>query len=335
MSVIGKIDCGELAMIQGQMDSLWTDSIARKDYEADAEAAKAIMENQTVNFTELTGRKDRVLSVEWQQKCGITTQSCSDDCNIGGSDVTPICKEYEIMCLQETEFKVSERVYRTRTIDEQEAIAKNILLHMKAMDEWLAKYIVTGLLAYSGENKFTGGIGTVAGDTTSIAAANWDDNIWGYLNRVIRGNKFKNPFVITGDNLFQLLFNRYYERADADGKGNFAKIGTIGKIYQDPENIEAVAQKTTFLVNHGSVAFLNKPWNPVGIVNAELKAGQYLLWSEKSRNIPDLYYDMIRKDTCSGNDFHKAFKIQLHGNFVLNPQPCDDGITGALKFLCV
>lgn len=334
MSVIGKIDCGELAMIQGQMDKLWTDAIANIDFIADVEAAKAIMENQTVNFTELTGKKDRVLSVEWQQKCSITTQSCSDDCNIAGSDVTPICKEYEIKCLQETEFKVSERVYRKRTIDEQEAIAKNMLLHMKAMDEWLAKYIVTGLLIYAGVNKFTGGIGTVVGDTTSISAANWDDNIWGYFNRVARGNKFKNPFMITGDNLFQLLFNRFYEEADADGKGSFAKIGTIGKIYQDPENIEDIAQKTTFLINHGSLAFLNKAWNPVGMVNAELKAGQYLLWSEESRNIPGIYYDIIRKDTCSSNDFHKAFKIKLHGKFVRNPEPCDTDITGVLKFLC-
>jgi len=335
MSEIFDVDCGYLATIQAMADRLWTDPIQNIDYIADVEAAKAVLENQSVNFTELQGRKKRSISLEWLTKCDITTQSCSDDCTITGEDATPVCKEYEIECLRETTFKVPERAYRERTVEMQESIAKNLLLHKVAMDEWAAQYIVTGLLASSGLNAFTGGIGTVAGPITTINAAYWDDQIWGYFNRVIRGNKFKSPYMLTGDNLYQLIFNRMHESATEAGKAGMAKIGSIRAIYQDPENVEVIAPGSTFLIHKTAVAMITKAWYPLGAVNAEKRAGVYWMWSEASNNIPGLFYDVIMQESCSDNDFHQAFKIQLHGLFALNPYPCDANNTGVLRFTCV
>lgn len=334
MSQIAEIDCGYLAIIQAMADRIWVDPIANIDVIADVESAKAVLENQRVNFTEITGRKKRAIAVEWQQKCDVTTTDCSDDCTITGDDVEPVCKEYEIECLQETSFKVPERAYRERTIEMQEAIAKNLLLHKKALDEWIAQYILTGLVANAGVNAFTGGVGTVAGNTTTIPANFWDDTIWGYFNRVVRGNKFKNPYLITGDNLYQYLFNRQHETMTEAGKAAMAKVGTIRKIYLDPENVETIAAGTTFLLHQTAAAFLNKAWNPLGAARAEQKAGNYWLWSEPSMNIPGIYYDIVMKQTCESNDFYQAFKVQLHGAFAVNPYPCDEDNTGILTFEC-
>jgi hypothetical protein len=322
-------------MIQGQMDALWTDPMANIDLIADVESAKAVLTNQSVNMTELLGRKKRVLSLEWLQKCDISTTYCTDDCSISGTDVEPICKEYEIECLQETSFQVGDRVFRERTIDQSQAIAKKMLLHMKAMDEWVAQYILTGLLGNAGVNQFTGGIGNVVGNTTLIAPAFWDDNIWGYFNRVIRGNKFKGTYMVTGDNLYQLLFNRKLEAANDNGKGGFAKIGTISQIWQDPENVEVIAPLTSFLIHKTAAAFVSKAWYPEGMMNAMPKVGgEYLLWSEQSRNIPGVYYDVMRQEACYDNDFTEAYKIQLHGLFAVNPYPCEEDQTGILTFEC-
>lgn len=334
MSVIGSIDCGYLAMVQGQMDRIWTDPIQNVDLMADVEVAKAVLQNQSVNFTDITGRKKRAISVEWLQKCTVETTDCSDDCDIDGDDVEPQCKEYDIECLQETSFKVAERVYRERTVEKSQAVAMNMLLHMKAMDEYVAQYIAAQILANAGVNQFTGGVGTVAGAVTTISAAYWDDQIWGYFNRVIRGNKFKSPYLVTGDNLYQLLFNRQFETGTAADKGGLRKIGTINNIYLDPENIEAIAPGNTFLIHKTAAAFVNKAWNPVGMMNAERKAGVYSLWSEPSRNIPGIYYDIVAKEACDSNDFTEAYKIQLHGLFAMNPYPCNDDVTGILAFEC-
>lgn len=334
MSVIGSIDCGYLATIQAMMDRIWVDPIQNIDLIADVESARAVLENQQVNFTEITGRKKRTMSLEWQTKCDVETTDCSDDCDITGEDVTPECKEYEIECLQETTFQVPERVYRERTIDMQESIARNMLLHKKALDEWLAQYILTGLLAGAGTNAFTGGVGAPGGNPTNIPANFWDDTIWGYFNIVTRYNKFRSPYLITGDNLFQYLFNRVHETATEAGRAAMAKVGTIRAIYQDPENVEVIAPGSTFLIHKTAVAFVNKAWYPLGAVNAERRAGVYWMWSEPSNNIPGIYYDIIMKEACDDNDFTQAYKVQLHGLFAVNPYPCDETNTGILVFEC-
>jgi len=333
MSQIATIDCGYLATIQGMADALWTDPIQKIDYEADVESAKAVLENQSVNFTEITGSKKRKISLEWQSKCDITTTECDDDCDIYGEDIDPVCKEYEIECLQETTFRVPERAYRERTIEQATSIAKNLLLHKLALDEWLAQYILTGIAANAQVNAFTGGIGNVVGNTTFIAPQYWDDHIWGYFNRVIRGNKFKSPYMITGDNLYQLIFNRMHEAMTDAGKAGMSKIGSIRKIYQDPENVEVIAPATSFILHKTAAAFVNKAWNPLGAASAVQKAGNYWLWSEPSNNIPGVYYDIVLKETCYDNEFYQAMKVQLHGVFAVNPYPCDDS-TGILQFEC-
>lgn len=334
MSTIGTVDCGFLATYQGMAAKMWADPIANIDLIGDVEAAKAVLENQQISMTELTGRKQRIVSLEWLQKCDITTQACSDDCTITGEDADPICKEYEIECLRESSFKMPKRAYRERTISFEEAFAFNILQHKRALDEWLAQYIVTGILAAAGTNAYTGGIGTVAGALTTIGASNWNDSIWGYFNIVIRYNKFKSPYLLTGDNLYQLLFNRMHESMTEAGRAAMSKIGTIRKIYQDPENVEAIAPNYTFLLHKTAVAFINKAWYPIGAVNAVPEAGVYTMWSEASQNIPGVYYDIIVQDTCESNEFYRAVKVQLHGLFAENPLPCDETNTGVLAFAC-
>lgn len=333
MSVIGSIDCGFLAEYQGQADQMWVDPIKNADLMADVEAAKAVTENQQVRMTELTGRKQRVVSLEWLQKCDITTTACSDDCTITGDDADPLCKEYEVECLQESSFKMPKRAYRERTIDFPVAFAFNMGQHKKALDEWLAKYIVTGLVANAGTNLFTGGQGTVGAAVTTIPANFWDNSIWGYFNQVTMYNKFKNPYLLTGNNLFQYIFNRQHEAMTEAGKAAMSKMGTINGIYQDPFNVEAIAPGYTFLIHKSAAAFINKAWNPLGAINAQPEAGVYALWSEQSDNIPGVYYDIIAQETCVNNEFYMAVKVQLHGLFAVSPYPCNDQ-TGILAFAC-
>jgi hypothetical protein len=328
------ITCGYLHTIQRMADDIWTDPMKNNDLISEVITAKAVLENQSVNFGELTGTKNDELRVEWLTKCDITVGDCSDDCTIDGEDADPQCKDYTMVCLYETEFKVPLRAYRERTIEMQQSIAFQKLAHMKAMDERLTQYIIAGIHTAAGTNLFTGGVGTVAGTTTTIPSQYWDDSIWGYFDQVKRLNKFRNPYLITGNNLYQLLFNRPLESANAQGgSANVRKINTL-RTYQDPENIEDHAAGHTFLIHKSAVAFLNKAWNKINPINAEVKAGQYWEWSEESKNIPGVFYDFTMLETCVGNDFYQAFKIKLHGLFVTNPYPCDEDNTGVLAFVC-
>jgi hypothetical protein len=329
-----EITCGYLHTIQRMADDIWSDPMKNNDLIAEVITTKAVLENQSVNFTEITGAKNQELRVEWLTKCDITPTSCSNDCDIDGTDADPACKDYEIECLYETEFKVPLRAYRERTIEMQQSIAFQKLAHMKALDERLTQYVIAGLTTAAGTNLFTGGVGDVQGTTTYIAPQYWDDAIWGYLDQVKRLNKFRNPYFVTGNNLYQLLFNRPLEAANAQGgAANMRKINTL-KVYQDPENIEDHAAGQSFLVHKTAVALLNKAWNKINPVNAEVKAGQYWEWSEESKNLPGIFYDFTMKETCSGNEFYQAYKIKVHGLFAVNPFPCDEDNTGVILFEC-
>ena len=327
--------CGYLTAVQAKADEIFADGMYNNDAVVDAVSAKAVLEQQKgmIRMPSITGTKNKELRVEWLTKCSPTTEDCTDDCDIDGEDATPECSDYELECLQETSFKVSERVYRDRTIEKVDAVAFNMLRHMAAMDEYVAQYIITGILTCAGTNLFTGGIGTVAGTTTTIPAAQWNDGIWGYFDQVARLNKFRNPYLLTGNNLYQLLFNRPFEAGTAGDFGGYKKMQTL-KVYQDPENVETVAAGQTFLIHKGAVAFINKAWNPLNAANAVEPAPGYFLWSEPSRNLPGVTYDIIMQQSCLSNDFLEAFKIQLHGLFVCNPYPCDDDNTGVLVFEC-
>lgn len=328
-----EISCGYLHTIQRMADDIWADPMKNNDLIADVVVVKAILENQSVKFEEITGSKNNELRVEWLTKCDIEATACTDDCTITGEDADPQCKDYEITCLGETTFKVPLRAYRDRTIEMQQSIAFQKLAHMKALDERAALACVTQLVLAAGTNLFTGGVGNVVGTTTFIAPQYWDDAIWGYFDQVKRLNKFRNPYLINGNNLYQLIFNRPLEAGNADGSGNFRKMNTL-KVYQDPENIEVNAAGQSFLIHKTAVALLNKAWNKINPINAEVKAGQYWEWSEESKNIPGVFYDFIVKETCEGNDFYQAWKIKAWGLFATNPYPCDEDNTGVLVFEC-
>lgn len=328
-----EISCNYLHTIQRMADDIWTDPMKNNDLIADVITAKAILENQSVKFEEIEKAKNMELRVEWLTKCEPAVTSCSSDCEITGEDAEPHCKDYEIECLGETTFKVPLRHYRDRTIEMQESIAFQKLVHMTALDERVALACIAGLTLAAGTNLFTGGIGDVHPGITYIAPQYWDDAIWGYFNQVQRLNKFRNPYFLTGNNLYQLLFNRPLEAANANGSGNFRKMNTL-RVYQDPENIEVNAAGQSFLVHKTAVALLNKAWNKINPINAEKKAGQYWEWSEESKNLPGVFYDFIVKETCEGNDFYQAWKIKAWGLFAVNPFPCDEDNTGVLIFEC-
>ena len=327
--------CGYLTAVQAKADAIFADGMYNNDAIVDVVSAKAVLEQQQgmVRVPSLTGTKNKELTVEWLTKCEPETTECTDDCEITGTDATPECQTYEVDCIRETTFKVSERVYRDRTIEKTEAVAFNMLRHMAALDTYIDQYGLVQLVAAAGVNAFTGGIGTVVDTTTFIPPQFWDDGIWGYFDQVRRLNHFRNPYLLTGNNLYQLLFNRPLESGDCCGTGNYRKMQTL-KVYQDPENIETVAPGQTIMIHKGAIGMFSKTYNPLNAANAYSPAPGYFLWSEQSRNLPGIYYDIIMQQSCADNDFHEAYKIQLNGIGVINPYPCDETNTGVLVFEC-
>jgi hypothetical protein len=209
-----------------------------------------------------------------------------------------------------------------------------MLKHMKAMDEKVAALILAGLDANAGVNVHTDAPGTVVGDLTYIPATSWNEYLFGYFAMVARMNKFNSPTILDGKNLFQLWWNLIKDGANADGKGAMAKLTSINTPYFDPENIIGGYAGKTYMIDNGAAYFASKAWNPLGAANAIQKAGDRMLYSVASNNLPGIVYDVFTQETCVSNEYYKAFKLQLHGGFFMNPYPCDENNTGILAFKC-
>ena len=333
--------CDLLYPVQGKIDQLWPDSAqARVDESPDLVALDAVLSNQTVNMPQLLQMdgKKRTVKIEWLTDCAPEPEECTDECDIDGREFTPACKDYELTCISQRTYKLP--VAHTDTFQSRvDYLAKGIMQNHKLIAQDLAQYIIAGLFSNLGVNQFDGGIGTVAGTTTYINPLNWNDSIWAYFARVKRLNKIGEEYFIDGGNLFNLIYNRTFEAANADGKGNFAKI-PANKVWSDLENLSE-SSGTTFMIGKSAVALVTLSpadfiWpvkNPT-MTNPYERVADLITYTETNMFDPRVRMEVTAQRKCiDGVDYdvirHKAFGVFAH-----NPTPCNAEQTGILRFEC-
>lgn len=332
--------CALLAKVQLEADSIWADNAKQKDYIGSVETLTAIRANQTVRFDELENpMKDKTVTLYWNDMCDTETTTCTDDCTVGGTKPGTLCQDYSLNICREVDFSVDEKAYRAVASTFEEAIAKSLLYKMKVLDEYLTSQAVTALDAGKGVNAYTGGKGTVAGFATTIPAAYWNASLFGYLSLVAKVNKFNSPYLISGTNLYEAAFNASANNANADGKGANALFKTL-PIYFDVDNIDSVQGQVSYLVNRNALAFVSKTYNNWSASDAQ--ANKYggtgssagFRYQVESKNLPGVFYDVIYKIACSGNEITHNWKVQFNGGIFRNPVGCNPNNTNILELTC-
>lgn len=332
--------CALLAKVQLNTDAIWADNAKQKDYQGEVAALTAIRENQTVRFAELENpMKDKTVTLYWPELCDTETTTCTDDCTPGGTKPGTTCQDYTLNVCREVDFSVDEKAYRAIATTFEEAVAKSLLSKMKVLDEYLASLAVTALDAGKGVNAYTGGKGTVAGFATTIPAAYWNASLFGYLNLTAKVNKFNAPYLISGTNLYEAAFNASANSGNADGKGASQLFKTM-PIYFDVFNIDGTQGQVTYLVNRNALAFVSKTYNNWGA--ADQRAMQYggvgssagFRYQVESKNLPGVFYDVIYKIACSGNEITHNWKVQFNGGIFRNPVGCNVNNTNILELTC-
>lgn len=332
--------CALLAKVQLAADSIWADNATQKDYLGNVEVLTAIRANQTVRFAQLEDpMKDKTVTIYWPELCDTETTACTDDCTPGGTKPGTSCQDYTLNICREVDFSMDEKVYRTIATTFEEALAKTMLIKMKVLDEYVASLAVTALDAGKGVNAYTGGKGTVSGFNTTIPAAFWNSSIFGYLNLVARVNKFNSPFIISGTNLYEAYFNAQANSSNSDGKGALNLFNTM-PFYFDVFNIDSVQGQATYLVNRNALAFVSKTYNNWSSTDSRVDrwggpgSSTGARWQVESKNLPGVFYDVIYKVVCAGNEITHNWKIQFNGGIFRNPVGCTASNTNILEFLC-
>lgn len=331
----GDFSCADLQTVLVTMDRVWANQQVNKDYVSYAESLRAIITEQTASFEALqSSEKDNKVKVFWIKDCDETISDCGNDCVVGGSTPEADCKEYELDICKTTGFSVPEKRFRTSNLTREEVVARALLRRLKTMDEYLAKAVVAKLNAFAGVNQFSTSIGSVVGTTTYIAPALWTADIAGYFAQVAIMNKLSNPFVLNGTNLWQQNWQAQFNNLNQDQKDALAKLGSI-RMYWDPFNVDTVNSpaKRSYLIDKGSVAFVNKAYYPLNNPVEYIGAGQ-TRYSIESRSIPGVFYDVVYTNECVNNEIIHHWSLYVKAGIFLNPLGCNDEVTGVLMFEC-
>lgn len=324
-----------LVNIQAKMDAIWADAIKKQDYVANVGPVLSILNNQTATFGNLlTGPKDRTVDIGFINECEITDDACTV-CAIDGTELSTNIKQIELETCRESSFKVEEGIFHKNLFDAQEVMAKGFLAAAKALDEFWANTLVAFLNTNKGVNVVTDGKGNVSGTDTYILPAFWDAGLMAYFARVAARNQFVNPFMVSGNNLYEQVWNANYERGQSGDQSKALKFGSM-PIDFDLFNIDAVNSPDliSYLIHKGSIAFTTKNYYGAGVT----KYMDQHRWSIPSMNIPGVRYDVHYQDSCESQgtyDFMTyQFKLKTLGDFFLNPVGCTETKTGILTFVC-
>lgn len=339
LPVAGNFDCADLQVIMGKADMIWNDNQSNADYVPKADALKIIYANTTARLDSIQGEqsKDNKIKIVWLQDCGDTVEDCdTTTCLVEGDELFVNCKEYEPTICKTVAFVVNETELRKAIFSPEEVIAKGLLKRVKQLDELLAQQIVSELDASKGVSLYEGDYGHIQGSgigtsDVEVLTGNWTASLFGYLNLQAIRNKFANPFLLSGENLYLQFWNAQAEFANADGKANLNKFNTMPANF-DLFNIDTVLEKRmTFLIDKGAIAFAPK-WEysstPRVIQNVHTR------FTIESRAVPGMYYDVIYTTRCKGgtSQIEHVFNVSAKGGIYLNPTGCTETKTGIIGF---
>lgn len=334
------LTCAALQKVVAKLDRIWLDNQTKADYTPNVAVLEALRKEQTARFEEIkTKDKDKTMRVWWLQQCGLVATDCEDDtndCEFTGDEVEQKCEDYALDICTSTKFSIEDNIFRTNEANGQEALAIQFMAALKTLDNALAQKAAAKLNTFVGTNQYTGGIGVVSGVTTYIAANYWGPDMYGYFAQVQVMNKFSNPFLIHGSNLYQMNWQATYNAANANQKDQAPKLNSI-RSYWDMFNIDLVNNPdlASYMVEKGSIAFVNKARYPLN----DPQTYQFgKRWSIESKALPGVFYDVYYKERCvmtDGEEFiYHDYKLKARAGIFKNPFGCNEDVSGILKFVC-
>ena len=326
----------QIQIIQTKAEAMWRDSRAVKR-PVHLDAVKAVVENQTARFTEITDSdKDNKVKVTWLEDCDIQTTELQDDCSIDGVELGSNSKEYGMNIGQQTTFKVDERIGRTNTYTSDEVIATGLMNRLNALDEYYAKRVLTDLKLASGVNAYpTPYTFNSTLKTTEVQEDKYNLKMVAHLLQQAEMNDISNPYFISDGLFFIDVANANFDAMNADGKGDYNRYQALN-LYFDQRNFnKAGVEENLFMIDQSAVGLYTKAWYGQ---QPTLYAGdiQKTLYSVPSLNLPNVRYDVEYTMTCEkkGGEpkYYHVFKISTQGLFAVNPVACNDTSTGVLSY---
>lgn len=329
----GDFSASQLATAIVTADRMWNDSLLKADYEANIDIWKAIKKEQTANVTLLQdSEKDREVKVYWPTMCGQAAEDCApneDDCDLAAEEMGSDSKTYALTKCKKWGFSVDEHKFRTNNLSFEEIVAKGFLLGDKILSEAVAGTAIPRIESFKGINGVVNGVGTpnAATSETDIQSSDWNERTFAYLYRVAKLNEFSNPFLLSGNNMFEERLITMLSQGNAEGKGA-AQLYKLMRTYFDLYNVDSGTAEKTYMINRGAIAFASKAYYG----DKPRKYKMQDRYSIASRNLTGHRIDVYYTNRCAGDKIMHDFKLKIKYDYFHNPTGCDADKTGILAF---
>lgn len=309
------------------------------------------LQTATIN-TKFNARPGKQYDIEvmWMNACD-TFDSEDTSCVFDGEEVSTNVEQYSLSKRIVKEFKVYDYKFRDNEFDETEAVAKALLRIDKLISEEFTRYLTGQLDTFAGRNQVGNAPNRIVnGNLTLIPPEEWTPELMAYFARVSIMNRFTNPALVSGANLWELNFVTNANKVNADGGGDYVLINGF-PLWFDLFNVDAVMNPdyVTFMVSQGAVAMASKNWNP----DSPLRTFDDIRYTMPSRFMQGMKYDIFYTNKChpestidgeepegyQKDTLAHFYKVVLTADLYLNPTGCDGDNpeggtnTGVLKFL--
>jgi len=325
-----------LPKLQIALNRAWVDSMYNTQFIANVAALRAQMQRQNVQLGKgITGTgknaKQITQTIFWPVACTNETVACTDECLVATEVATDDSQDIVLSCLREAGFVESEKRFRVSPLAYEDVVAHQMLLKMKALDEYLNTQYIAFLEANKGDHDVYGATLTVGADNAGdweIPESDWNVALIPEFLLAMELAKFSNPYILDGTNFFTQKATAMAYSANADGKGENNLFNQYDWV-QDARSMVTAAPNKTYLINTNAVAFITGNFWDVTPVT---RAATHKVWKVASKNLPGVYYDVHYQESCSSNDFVESWKFRVNGVFALNPLACDETNTGIFAF---
>lgn len=329
----------KLAEVQLRVDQMWAEPQTSKNYTANGESVKAVLENQTATISALEDpEKLKEVAVKWIDFCGDTSRDTqhADQCPIDeacgeGEGKT---KSYALDIFIEDCFAVREEDLETSIFSMEDVIAKGMLAKQKNILERFNTKTIAAIDAGKGDSPYAGAgtIGTENLGYTEITTANYTiDKIYPYWMQVMALQRSNSAFLLDGGNFFQQWILAQKTAANDNGKLSQGLVDMLN-YYQDLFGFaKAGVASNTYLVDKGAVAIANRAKFPVTPKEYGHGVAQ-TRYSIPLAQLPQLKLDVTYTNVCDADTILHKWNMKLRAGVFVNPTMCDAGNTGILGF---
>lgn len=331
----GDFTASQLQLINLKAEQMWTDGQWAASLKPEAEAARAVLERQTVQFGEFknwdsTRNKVKVM---WINPCDIEAKDCEPTCTPEYPELDTKSKLIEPTLCKQTGFSIDALKLKTDSYSMQEQVARGLAGCVKALDEWWAQQVLVKIKTFAGVNvapaPFIYDNVNKTTKFTDLDPVIYRSNLQLLANFLQQAklNRIASPYIIDNGTFFVDMLNAAFDSGNAEGKGYAARLKVFADmLYDDQFNFaQAGLTDSLFMIGAGAVAFQTVNDNPANqiVVGGNV---QDTLYRIPSNALPGVQYDVLYKIVCKVSGGEKRYihtwEVTTKGLIELNPEGC-------------